>query len=169
MPLPLTVSCFSKIQIGFTFLVPAHLGSPGQRAVKRVCVSLFLMPSCLMTLNECFMFNALMLWHYWLGVRKGIWTCVYSPADATATHCLFFCKIQVGCVCLFLLFLLLISFRYNDWAKYCSIFSRKYILNIHTHTAFGLGLPNIVGGIKNPDHRLEWQQLFLILRVLQSL
>ena len=29
-PLPLTVSCFSKIQIGFTFLVPAHLGSPGQ-------------------------------------------------------------------------------------------------------------------------------------------
>jgi len=38
MPLPLTVSCFSKIQIGFTFLVPAHLGRPGQRAVKRVCV-----------------------------------------------------------------------------------------------------------------------------------
>ena len=31
MPLPLTVSCFSKIQIGFTFLVPAHSGSPGQR------------------------------------------------------------------------------------------------------------------------------------------
>ena len=24
MPLPLTVSCFSKIQIGFTFLVPAR-------------------------------------------------------------------------------------------------------------------------------------------------
>ena len=38
MPLPLTVSCFSKIQIGFTFLVPAPLGSPGQRAVKQVCV-----------------------------------------------------------------------------------------------------------------------------------
>ena len=38
MPLPLTVSCFIKIQIGFTFLVPAHPGSPGQRAVKRVCV-----------------------------------------------------------------------------------------------------------------------------------
>ena len=38
MPLPLTVSCFSKIQIGFTFLVPAQPGSPGQRAVKRVCV-----------------------------------------------------------------------------------------------------------------------------------
>jgi len=38
MPLPLTVSCFSKIQIGFTFLVPAHPGSPWQRAVKCVCV-----------------------------------------------------------------------------------------------------------------------------------
>ena len=41
MPLPLTVSCFSKIQIGFTFLLPADLGSPGQRAVKRVCVCVF--------------------------------------------------------------------------------------------------------------------------------
>jgi len=39
MPLLLTVSCFRKIQIGFTFLVPAHLGSPGQRAVKWVYVN----------------------------------------------------------------------------------------------------------------------------------
>jgi len=40
MPLPLTVSCSNKIQIGFTFLVLAHLSSPGQRAIKRarVCV-----------------------------------------------------------------------------------------------------------------------------------
>ena len=38
LPLPLTVSCFSKIQIGFTFLVPAHPGSTGQRAIKQVCV-----------------------------------------------------------------------------------------------------------------------------------
>jgi len=38
MPLPLTVSCFSKIQVGFTFLVLAHPGSPGKRTVKRVCV-----------------------------------------------------------------------------------------------------------------------------------
>jgi len=38
MALPLTVSCFSKIQIGFTFLVPADLGSPEKRVVKRVCV-----------------------------------------------------------------------------------------------------------------------------------
>ena len=38
MPLPLTASCFSKIQIGCTFLVLAHPGSPGQKAVKRGCV-----------------------------------------------------------------------------------------------------------------------------------
>jgi len=38
MPLPLTISCFSKIQISFTFLVPAYPGSPGQCAIKRVCV-----------------------------------------------------------------------------------------------------------------------------------
>jgi len=35
MPLPLTVSCFSKIQIGFTFLVPAD---PGSRRCVCVCV-----------------------------------------------------------------------------------------------------------------------------------
>jgi len=40
MPLPLTVSCFSKIQIGLTFLILAHLGSLGKRAVKWVCVCL---------------------------------------------------------------------------------------------------------------------------------
>ena len=37
MPLPLTVSCFSKMQIGFTSLVPAHLGSPGKWPLN-VCV-----------------------------------------------------------------------------------------------------------------------------------
>ena len=36
MPRLLTVSCFSKIQTGFTFRVPAHPGSPGQKAVKLV-------------------------------------------------------------------------------------------------------------------------------------
>ena len=34
MPLPLTVSCFSKIQIGFTFLVPAHPGTPEKRPLN---------------------------------------------------------------------------------------------------------------------------------------
>jgi len=43
MPLPLTVSCFSKIQIGFTSLVLAYLGSPGKRAIKRVCVYVYML------------------------------------------------------------------------------------------------------------------------------
>jgi len=56
MPVPLTVSCFSKIQIGFTFLVLAHPRSPGQRAVKRVCLDNLLkwisfVWSCLDTMN----------------------------------------------------------------------------------------------------------------------
>ena len=41
MPLSLIVSCFSKIQIGFTFLVPAHPGSPGQRAVKWIYICVY--------------------------------------------------------------------------------------------------------------------------------
>jgi len=41
LPLPLTISCSSKIQIGFTFLVPAHQGSLGQRAVKHVCIYIY--------------------------------------------------------------------------------------------------------------------------------
>ena len=36
------VSCFCKIQIGFTFLVPAHPGNPRQSpeggSIKRVCM-----------------------------------------------------------------------------------------------------------------------------------
>jgi len=39
MPLPLTVSCSSKIQIGFTFLVLAYLGCPGKRPLHEcVCI-----------------------------------------------------------------------------------------------------------------------------------
>jgi len=38
MPLPLTVSCFSKIQIGFTFMVPADPGSLGKKGPLNGCV-----------------------------------------------------------------------------------------------------------------------------------
>jgi len=48
MPLVLTVSCFSKIQTGFTFLVLAHLGSPGKRAIKWVCVCVYVVGTSLL-------------------------------------------------------------------------------------------------------------------------
>ena len=51
MLLLLTVSCFSKIQIGFTFLVPAYPGSPRKRVVKRVCVCLCC--STFLLIGEC--------------------------------------------------------------------------------------------------------------------
>ena len=69
MPLPPTVSCFSKIQIGFTFLVPAHPVSPRQKAVKRVlllcsmvcsCISQF-MPSYSSSVIEQMMFVRLLM------------------------------------------------------------------------------------------------------------
>ena len=38
MPVPLTVYCFSKIQIGFTFLVPAHPGIVLDKGPLNGCV-----------------------------------------------------------------------------------------------------------------------------------
>jgi len=100
MPLPLTVSCFSKMQTGFTFLVPAHPGSPGKKAIKRACVR-----ACVRACMMC-AFSALTLlvgWQEghpackklsgvvlaWFSVWSEVQTCVlYGPADATATRCL---------------------------------------------------------------------------------
>jgi len=53
MPPPLSVSCFGKIQIGFTFLVLAYPGSPGQSAIKRVCVFVCLCCSRFLLIAEC--------------------------------------------------------------------------------------------------------------------
>ena len=63
MPLPLTVSCFNKIQIGFTFLVPADLGNPGKRAVKRVCVCVSVSSYPLMPAK-----------HYYSDLNSYVWT-----------------------------------------------------------------------------------------------
>ena len=64
MPLPLTISCFIKIQIGFTFLVLAHPGSPGKRAVKRVCVCVCvsLSISCKCKYSEPLLHISLLQW-----------------------------------------------------------------------------------------------------------
>ena len=71
MPVPLTVSCFSKIHIGFAFLVPAHLGSSGQRAIKRMCVCV---------LRCCSRFLAPLLLVCWLPVFAGR-PVISRPAD----------------------------------------------------------------------------------------
>ena len=63
MPLPLTVSCFSKIQIGFTFLVSAHPGSPGQMAVKQLiaCDEMFCV-FCI--INAMHVYHCGIMWKY---------------------------------------------------------------------------------------------------------
>ena len=96
VPLPLTVSCFTKTQIGFTFLVPAHLGSLGKRAVKRVCVCVCVCACVCVYL--LFAFSALTLlvgWQEghpackklsggvlaWLSVWSEVQTCMGNPGQ----------------------------------------------------------------------------------------
>ena len=85
MPLPLTVSCSSKIQIGFTFLVPAHLGSPGKRAVKRVCVywvSSYYCDSCFLVIVKSDVL--------WTSDRNSwLWLCPWIDSHITVNAKLF--------------------------------------------------------------------------------
>ena len=74
MPLPLAVSCFSKIQIGFTFLVPAHPGNRGQRAVKRVFVC------------RLFWIRRVIGWTVCLMVGAGSHPCFKCKAPSTAAN-----------------------------------------------------------------------------------
>jgi len=65
MPLPLTVSCFSKIQIGFSFLVPAHRGNPGKKGPLNVCYVFSNKLSDASIINETFLCAEwdIKLWH----------------------------------------------------------------------------------------------------------
>jgi len=88
MPLPLTVSCFSKIQIGFTFLVPAHPGSPGQRSIEWVCV-LFIKCKNNRHLQPLYR-STCVSWYlqlrtggfYWCEVLLPAWPCWRQPAHS---------------------------------------------------------------------------------------
>ena len=87
MPLPLTVSCFSEIQTGFTFLVPAHTGNPGQRAVKRVCVCV-----CGITLQlQSDVLSLFMNDYEWLAFRS-----VLGPVERQKYHRTFFWYPTIG-------------------------------------------------------------------------
>jgi len=60
MPLPLTVSCSSKIQIGFAFLVRAHPGSPGKGPLNGcvcVCCDFWTAWSCIISQLKCCFFS----------------------------------------------------------------------------------------------------------------
>jgi len=102
MPLPLTVSCFSKTQIGFTFLVPAHPGSPGKRAVKRVCV----LNGCVCFARGRLSFSALIMfdgvqwcwkdiWKTWL-VKQNLKVVVWVGKPRTVSY-LWCCLVFTGC------------------------------------------------------------------------
>ena len=65
MPLPLTVSRSSKIQIGFTFLVPAHPGCPGKEAVKWLLLLLYLFGLWFLTVTSQGRLDAFDQWCLW--------------------------------------------------------------------------------------------------------
>ena len=88
MPLPLTVSCFSKIQISFTFLVPAHPGSPGQGAVKWVCVRVCPAAACLPLQCTCVCASDILgdgTIHPWQLIRAPVWLKGYSGNELQRT------------------------------------------------------------------------------------
>jgi len=76
MPLPPTVSCFSKIQVGFTFLVPAHPSSPRQRAVRQVCV-------CVCVNNSAEMCHVLVIFQF---LRVVIFSCPITMLMMAVQH-----------------------------------------------------------------------------------
>jgi len=61
MPLPLTISCFSRIQIGFTFLVLADVGCAGKRAVKLACVCVV----CVLCVCVCLTYIVILLFLFY--------------------------------------------------------------------------------------------------------
>ena len=82
-PLPITFPCFSKIQIGFTFLVPALPGSPGKRVVKRARACVCVRPSIPFILS---LYQTKIIVHsYW---------CKYDLVIFTITMCT---KLEVQC------------------------------------------------------------------------
>jgi len=85
MLLPRTVSCFSKIQIGFTFLVLAHPDGPGQRAVKRMCVCVCV---CVCVLKIIVIMVIIILtYHNDNGVTLQSFTLLSPPVEYFATKC----------------------------------------------------------------------------------
>jgi len=102
MPLPLTVSCFSKIQIGFTLLVPARPGSPGKGPLN-VCVCACVCVWHTLLLHYLAKYDSIVMTNNRHGLYKGVsekwntresivlsirlWLVVLKSADAASTYC----------------------------------------------------------------------------------
>jgi len=85
MPLPLTVSCFSKFQIGFTFLVPAHLVVPDKGPLNWCC-------------NWVYSSLPLVHWHCWLGIMKSIWLACRKLFDEVLALLSVWSEVQTICM-----------------------------------------------------------------------
>ena len=83
MPLLLAVSCFSKIRTGFTFLVPAHPGGPGKRAVKRVraCVRACVCV-CTLTSSDFFLLSVMTFPHWSVALAAAVLALVLCSSSA---------------------------------------------------------------------------------------
>jgi len=87
MPLPLTVSCVSKIQIGFTFLVPAHLGSPGKGPLNG-CVCVVAITAELLTAVDVLRCRSCVERWNWSGGQKwqlGQWKSSRDKSDSSSS------------------------------------------------------------------------------------
>ena len=81
MPLPLTVSCFSKIEIGFTFLVPAHLVVPEKGPLNGCVLAAYFLGniSAKNCQNRYFIVNVI--------ACELFWDTVYIDTDLHLTRC----------------------------------------------------------------------------------
>ena len=92
MQLPLTVSRFSKIQIGFTFLVLVYLGSPVERALNRcVCVCVCVVVHFFRLVNVFFYCVSFSFFHTrrrdWLGeMSRNALLCVECDVNHNSIH-----------------------------------------------------------------------------------
>jgi len=76
MPLPLIVSCFGKLQLGFTFLLLVHPGSPRQRTIKWVLLLLLVLIRTVMF--SWYMCHCCLQKWMWL-VKHEIMPCALQP------------------------------------------------------------------------------------------
>jgi len=125
MPLPLTVSCFSKIQTGFTFLVPAHPDCPRKRPLNG-CV---LCSNCLIKLFFFIVVLGQFLVHYYDSFKF-----TYSPR-----------KLYMPAISLPMLQMTTRIYDHNSWILYITTY-----VTVILHMLLKL---NVVRPVASSSHR----------------